>query len=273
MERISFISYKAASQFSLDRIARFFQLQRPLRWKDHILLEGLHLEIVLKYAAPRKQVYLFQFGCLTFVNFNQDEVFTFLKYLENITGALDFNTLMKYQETHTVLLHPGQGCELWEGAGMYAEDPASIQSLVPAILAKSAALSKMESDIDSLLNEAESFILYLRRGYLLTNTHSYAVTYSKILRFEYEIINSIGLLEHWRYEGIGIKASQSARELEKYYELYDRNDVMKSKIQDLRKIIQVYSAFSYKQHEGLLLVFEIFLLVLFPLSHLLHMVM
>lgn len=82
MDSINFSCYLIAPKLPLNKLVEFFKMHRHLSWEEYIVLKGMHLEPILKYATEHKQVYLFEFGCVTFVNFSHAEIHVFIDYLD-----------------------------------------------------------------------------------------------------------------------------------------------------------------------------------------------
>lgn len=272
MEKIHLISYKISAQLPLKEIARFFQMHGNLKWSEYILLEEKHLEVVFKYRLTNKQVYLFQFGCITFINFSINEISAFLEYLTSLAVKVDQNLFTKFNEEHVLGISMSGMCKLWDdNSKNYKFDPKIIE-ILSIVLAKSVALHKIEADLNNLLDEAERFIYRLQKGWLGINSRRLTSIVAKILRFEYESIHNIRIYDR-TFATDTLQAKEIYDALEEHYELYERFDIIENKIEDLRSVIHSYSTLSYKSTENRQYVFEIFLLVLFPLVHILQYIL
>ncbi|MCX7749551.1 MAG: RMD1 family protein [Clostridia bacterium] len=269
MQILSFNCYKVAPKIPLEKIAEVSKINKPLIWKEYIVLEGEHLDMFLRYQAEGKSVYIFKFGSITFVNFNEDEVRSFLENIELIVGPLDYDLFAKYYEGHTLKLD-GQGyCQLVKGED-FQRYKKYIADVISIVLAKSVALYKVEKNVDYLYDEAEKVIHFLQIGKLRTNIRKFAKGISKILRFEYESVDHIKIFDRQIFIGWGLEAKEAYEKMAGYYELGERFKGIKNKADDLMRITRSYAAMSYKHGENRLYLFEIFLLALFPLSYFLH---
>lgn len=270
MKTIHLNSFKIFTKLPLNKIAAFFKMLRPLSWKEYIVLKGQHLEMILKHSIEGKQVYLFEFGCITFVNLDSDEIRIFLEYIESIIGKLDYMSFAKFYERHLLYMENDEACRLWKEDDRIFLYQESILPIVANILAKSTALSKIEGEVNVLLDDAENFIKKLQIGQLYLNSKEFQEINTKILRFQYDIINTIRILDRTSSGNSNRLSMEISDALSTYYELQDRVDIIQSKIDDLQRVMKSYSTLSFKQNENRLYWFEIFLLVLFPLSHILH---
>jgi Uncharacterized conserved protein len=204
-----------------------------------------------------KMVYLLKYGCVCFVNFNENEIYIFLRYLDSIIGSVDFNLFTKFNENHTEYIDDTK----WLSRNVF-------YNIICIILAKSVELNKLETDLDELLDKAEKHINLLQSGKLRINK-KFTLTASRILRLEYHYANNIKIFERNIYDNEDIESRASFDRLSKYYELDERRKVIQSKMDDMRNIFSAYSSFSYKQSEARTNWFEIALLSLFPLSYVL----
>ena len=268
MEKIRLNSYKIASQLPLSKIADFFRYHRPLRWQEHIIIEGSHLDWILKYHTIGKQVYLFQFGCITFVNFNAGETRTFLDTLESIIGNIDYNLFHKYYEMHALQLEDNGMCRLWEGRPVLTSFKPEIVYVTALILAKSAALNNIEVDISLLQDETEKFIYYLSKGKLHANSNSFVEITARLLRFKYDSVNNIRIFDRSGLVEQNLYSREVYDTLAAYYELAVRYNRIDRKVKNLHRITESYSSLSYRNTENKQNLYVIFLLVPFPLSYL-----
>jgi len=260
MEPVYFKSYKISLKLPLDKIEAFFNLHKPLNWKEYVTLDRNHLSKILQYNTESKIVYLFKYGCVCFVNFDENEIYTFLQYIDSIIGSVDFYLFSKFNENHLE----------------YIDDTKCVSSkacyihIICIILAKSVELNKLETDLEGLLDKTEKLINFLQSGKLHINK-KFILIASKILQLEYHYANNIKILERNIYDNENIESRDSFDRLSKYYELDERRKVIQSKMDDMRNIFTAYSCFSYKQREARTYWFEISLLSLFPISYVLDM--
>ena len=270
MRTVRFTSYKISSDIDLKKVADYFRLPAPESWEDFILLDEEPLAEVYKYRMLSKKVTIYEFGCITFENFYVDETGDFLKYLQLIIGNLDYKMFAKYNESLAANILEDASIRLWEGCSRTFPNSDSLAGIIAIVLAKSVALSKIESDVEVLLDEAENFITKLNNGNLNAGTRKYASTMAHILRFEYESAAGIRIFDRPSEVNRELTLREAYDELSSYYELEDRFDVLDKKVRELRNIARTYSKLRYWKQESRLLLFEVFLLALFPLSYFVH---
>lgn len=267
METISFISFKIAPKLHLARIASFFNIYKSLSWKEWIMLDEGHLELVFKSRVPDKAAYLFEFGCVTFVNFNNDEIRIFIKYLESIVGTIDYNLFGSYFASHSLKVTEERSCKICETSDQYIEYDDKIRNIVAVILAKSIALSKVELDLNELMERSEVFITDLQKGNLHLNSKKSIKKISQVVKFEYNSVHSIRIFDRPSHKSHLGSLDEAYDCLAEYFEFQDRFGIVQSKVSDLRNIVEIYSTMSFRQNEQSLYILEIILLALFPLSY------
>lgn len=274
MRTINFKSYKIASFLPLERIAAFLKTQIQFSWNEYIMLSGDHLNMILKYHTDGKYAYLFNYGCISFVNFDDNEVYTFIRYIESIGAKVNSGLIYKFRESHIINVDDNLACKLWRKNDKEYKYSECINHIVSVVLAKSTELYMFETELDRLLDNAEKFILFLQKGRLRFYRKKSSIIVSKILRFEYESIHSVRILERPGFVERSLESKEIYDALSHHYQLDDRFTILQGKINDLREILRLYSSLSHKQSQSRLYLFEIFLLSLFPafhiISHFLH---
>ncbi|GAE89862.1 hypothetical protein JCM21531_3428 [Acetivibrio straminisolvens JCM 21531] len=180
MKTVRFISYKVAASLPLDKIAAFLKTNMKFKWNEYILVTGDQLDAILKYHSEEKAVYLFKYGCISFVNFMDKEIYSFLKYLESITSKMNYNLMPKYHESHNIIIDENLNCSLWENTAIKVDYDKNIDHVVSIVLARSTQMSFFETQLNTMLDNAEKFVILLQKGRLLTFTKK---SYTIMLKF------------------------------------------------------------------------------------------
>lgn len=291
MRTVRFIGYKISPVIDLKKVAAYFRLQIPESWEDCIILDEQQLAEVYKYKMLSKKIYIFEFGCITFENFHTDETGKFLKYIRLITGNMDYKMLARYNESLDIKVFKNHSVSLWKGSIRTFPYSDGLAGIVAVVLAKSVALSKIEADVDPLLDKAESFIAIMstpsviqgkhfnipsavknlvakpQNGALNSGTRRFAATMAHIVKFEYNTAVGIKIFDRPSEAKRDLALRSAYDELANNYELDDRYNALEKKVAELRNIAHSYSVLRYWRQENRLLLFEIFLLALFPLSY------
>lgn len=267
MNIIMFNTFKVASKLPLKKIAAYFNLTEDTGWKEYIKIDSNIIEKMFKYGSSNKSVYLYRYGCITFVNFKYHEINHFFQYLSQIYVVLDSSLLSKFGETHVIGVDDEGFVRLWEGAEEKYPYNDILLNIIATVLAKSTELDKIETELNSVLDESELLINYLNTGRLRANTKKVVSIIAKCTRFKYRTIESVKLLDR-PYEFDRLMENRKIfDDLSTYYELNDRYENISSRTHVLDSITQEYFTYKSNQSERRLLVFEIFLLALFPLSY------
>ncbi|HOJ11981.1 MAG TPA: RMD1 family protein [Clostridiales bacterium] len=268
MKENTFNCFKVNSRLNMKNMASFFNINWPMGKKDYIALKDKQLDTIFKYKTQHKVVYFFEFGCMTFINFDMDEIRIFMEYVESIIGKIDSDMFMKFYEGYAIKVGHNNCFRLYGDGENYTGYSKYIEAIIAVILAKSTALSWVESQVDILMDEAERIIDNLYKGWLRTNSRKFSRIIARILRFEYESIYNIEILDRTTGLDKKLKFRQVYDDMVGYYELMERFNIVKNKVDNLRRLTRSYANLSYEHHENRLYIFEIFLLVLFPLSYL-----
>jgi uncharacterized Rmd1/YagE family protein len=270
MKTIRFKSCKIGSSIPLEKPAAFFRIQRSSSWREYIVLEGHHLEAVLKKPCGSMRAYLFDFGCITFVNFDEFDVQVFLEFFAGMVDPIDYSMAARFAESHSIEAEANSAFSPWAGSERTFKYEESVIPLIAVILAKSTALNKIEADVNANIDESGKYIDYLRRGRLRVNKKALTVVISEFLKFEYESIHTVRIFDRSAGDNHNLNCRELYDALAEYYEINDRFDVLQSKIDSFRNTMKIYNSLSYRQGENRLYVFEIFLLGLFPLVSLIR---
>lgn len=264
-ETINWNCYKVAHSLPLLQIASFFSAEEPLKWKKYIKIDGHQLTSVLKCGNQQKSVFLFEFGCITFVNFTQEEKGRMFDLFESISCHMSNDLLSRYHETFQVQINKLKMFQPFPESTEPLEYNDCVVPVIATALAKDTALSSLEDDIDNLLDESEGIIESLRRAKLNINVIKYARKIATLLRFQYNSANSVRVFDRSDTANSSIAAKQLYNEFMKACSFSERVNVLRQKSGELRHIFDMYASLSQSWKENRLLYFEIFLLALFDL--------
>lgn len=270
MREITFNCFKIASRFNLKDIASFFNLDSNIAKREYIALRDKQIDMIFKYRTQYRVVYFFEFGCMTFINFDMDEIRIFLEYLESLTGEIDRDLFIRFYEGYKMKVDDKNRFKLYEDSNNYTGYNNYIEAIIAVIIAKSTALLWVENEVDTLMDEAERIIDYLHKGWLHTNSRKFSKITATILRFDYESIYNIEVLDRTTGLDKKLQFRQIYDDMVEYYEIMERFGIVRNKVDNLRRLTRTYTSLSYEHHESRLYIFEIFLLILFPLSYLIR---
>ncbi|WP_058301164.1 RMD1 family protein [Gorillibacterium timonense] len=270
---LRFKSCVIGSSIDLDKPASFFRIERTVSWKEYLELNEAHLERILQKPCPGKRVYLFEYGCATFLDLDEGEQQTFYEFLAGLVDEIDYAMVARYTESHVLEVDEEGEFSPWDGSPLRFRVEESILPLVASLLAKSAALTKIEADVDDHLDQSEQLIDNLQRGRLRFNKRSSSSVLAKFLKFEFDSILTIRIFDRTTAEGDSWNSRSLYDALAEHYELNDRYEVIESKMGSLRTAMKTHNSLSFESNENRLYVWEIFLLLLFPLGALVRMLL
>ncbi|MBP1924800.1 putative Rmd1/YagE family protein [Sedimentibacter acidaminivorans] len=265
MNKITFYTYKVATRLPLLKISSFFNIKQDTGWKEYVKIDRIEIENILKYSSSKKAVYLYKYGCITFIDFNQNEIYIFLEYLKKIFVELDNKLLSKFNDTHTIYLTSDDTVALWKGSEEQFHYHNKTNDIVASVLAKSIELHKIETELSDVLDSSGKLISYLNKGSLKANTKKVISIIAKCIRFKYRSIESIKILDKPLEFNRTIEARQTFDVMSEYFELKDRYTILSDRMNILDSITGEYFSYRNMQAEKRLLLFEILLLSIFPL--------
>ena len=137
------------------------------------------------------------------------------------------------------------------------------------IIAKSVALERIEEKLGKILDDLEFKIDSLEKGRLGIGNRELARTTSRIVRHEYNTIAYVMILDKPDITWTNSEAAAFYEGMSEFFELNDRYEVIRSKTEILRNIIEGLSSISHSIR-GLfvewvivvLIVFEVVLMIL-----------
>jgi uncharacterized Rmd1/YagE family protein len=252
MQLFEFKSTVLCSEINLGTIANHFGINKKFKWAEPLSLNEKNLDGIL-LQPENKYVYLFHFGSIVFVNLSFHEMQDIIKYLKNLDEDIGNITPFTYKEDFK--LEVKQNLDSGDNSDMSFEIKynsvvtGSLNSffvdIIAIVLAKSVSLENVESGIDKLLDEIEDIMEFLDKGHLSLSDKRLAKTSGKILRFKYNSISNLMLLDKpdvtWKYEEV----EEFYLELSSLFELKDRYENIRNKSEILMDITEVFTSLSH----------------------------
>lgn len=262
MSEVRYYSFKVREKFDLDKIAEYFKQTRPMKWTEFILIDNALVETVMKRSIRGHQIYLFEFGVLTFVNFYEDEMREFLSFLNQIE-PVDYDSFAKYYEHYEV--------QMGEYGEVLMENMPLVQhkqlvEIIAELTAKSVGLAHVEDAMTRLMDQVEPMLIQMSNGQIKINRRTKNVL-GEIIFFKYKLVQSVKLFEKPNASGMLREWSDS---LQEHFELSDRYVILNRKSDDLKQMLIQYYKFNHSLKERRLYLFEVLLLASFPLASLIQ---
>lgn len=269
MSIIMFNTFKVANKLPLVQIASYFNYKKDtVNWREYIKISSDEIEKIFKYGSRNKSVYLYKYGCITFVNFKYHEIQYFFEYLTRLYIELNNTLITKFSETHVMTVNKNKLVNIWEDSEEQYLISEALVDIVATVLAKSVELNKIEIELNNVLDESEQLIDYLNKGRLRANSQKVISIIAKCTRFKYRSIESVRLLDRPPEFNMSMELRKIFDDVSNFYELNDRYITILSRTDVLDSITKEYFEYKSSQAETRLLMFEILLLAMFPLMYL-----
>ena len=259
----NFKSLVLCNEINLNVISNHFGITKKFKWEDALVLNQTGLSGILNDVED-KLVYIYHFGSLVFINMEFHEIQDFIKYIKNIDPVLKNNVPNSYIDEYRLEVSPEHEYTLYNDLMIAPEFMPYFLDILSLVLAKSTSLRKIENDIDKLLDGVEDIINYLDTGKFNMSDKQIAKTSAKVLRFKYNTISYLMLLDKpksaWDNEDI----ENFYMEIVSLFDIKERYDKIKHKTEILQDITDVFSSVTHEKRSTKLEIMVI-VLILFEL--------
>lgn len=261
MNDLKFKTFAVTNEIDLNKIAVDCNIKKKFTWEEPLILRDQVLErIVGEELQDDERILVFSFGSIVFVNSSEQHVEIFMRYLKNIKPEIDIRRYGRFQEDYALHYAPGENMEFTDRYVQIPHKELFYPELISMIIAKSAALERIEEQLGKILDDIESKIDNLEKGKLNIGNKELAQTTSRIVRHEYNTIAYIMILDKPDITWIKSEAEDFYRQMSEFFELNDRYEVIKSKTEILKSIIDGLGAISHSMR-GLFVEWVIVLLI------------
>jgi Uncharacterized conserved protein len=263
MQSWEFKSLVLCNEINLNTIAVHFGITQKFKWEDPLCLTDNLLKGILR-DVEHKSVYIYHFGALVFINMEHHEVQDIINYLKNVDQNLKNNTPNQIFDEYKLQVSPEYEFALYNDLMTTNEYIPYYQDILSLILAKSTSLRKIESDIEALLDRIEDVINYLDNGKFNMSDEQIAKTSAKVLRFKYNTISYLMLLDKPRDAWDNEDIEKFYMEIASLFEINDRYEKLRHKTEILTDITDVFSSLTHEKR-GTRLEIMVIILILFEL--------
>ena len=263
MQSWEFKSLVLGNEINLNVLAAHFGINRKFKWGDPLVLSDSGLKGILR-EVENKWVYIYHFGSLCFINMEHHELQDVINYIKNIDPNLKNNTQNDYIDVYKLEVDSEYEYALYNDLMTSNEFKPYYLDYLSLVLAKSTSLRKIEIDTDKLLDNIENVINYLDTGKFNMSDEQIAKTSAKVLRFKYNTISYLMLLDKPRSTWNNEDIENFFVELVTLFDLKDRYDKIKHKTEVLQDITDVFSTITHEKR-GTKLEIMVILLILFEL--------
>ncbi|VBB07658.1 Hypothetical protein LUCI_2923 [Lucifera butyrica] len=239
-----FKAVAVSSEVNLNRLARHFGLNRKYKWEEPFRLRDDTLKGLIKDSTG-KQVYIFNFGSLVFVNCQNHDITDVVQYIKKIEKNVTDANPFEFNDDYQLEVNPSEppvvnnDCLIVEAREEYHGE------VIATILAKSVALEKTEFELEALLDDVETVVTYLKKGQLTLSDEQLAKLSGRILGFKFNTISYIMLLDKPYITWINESAGALFDKLAVLFELTDRYESIRQKTEILMDITEVFSGLAH----------------------------
>lgn len=243
--RYDFTAYALPGELDLNRLGAEFGIARKYRWEEPMLLSPEDLKPLSVESSETKQVYLYFFGGLVFINCSKDDIRNFFARMETISDEFKEHRSIKFSEKYSLEMNSSsQPAITNDHAVMSGYDPVFID-IICFVIAKSVALERIEEKVDLVLDEMEGFIGLLGRGKLGIPDKKLATLASRILDFKYRSIAHIMVLDKPDITWDNLEADRLYLTIANLFELNQRYSEIRHKSETLLDITEVFTGLSH----------------------------
>lgn len=267
MRTIHFNCYKIATKIPLIPFAHDLGQELP-HHREYTEIYGDCLARILKHGIKEQTAYVFEFGCVTFVNFNTDEIQTFSLFMDQYFHNNKRQTFLKYNQFFSISVDDQNSFHLFYDDSTIIEFSPIVIPTISIALAKLMALSAMEENLDIIFDETEGFVNRMQNGKINIKAAKYAKKMAKVLRFEYDSAYSIRVFERCDIANNVLESRILYDQLMRKFQYTKRIRILQQKMETVHTIFTAFLSYSQSWQENRELYIEIALLALFPLFYL-----
>ena len=246
MNNLEFKTYAVTNEIDLNKIAVECGIKKKYTWEEPLILQDKILETILKeQTGEDEKVLVFSFGSIVFVNSNTKHTELFMKYLKSIKPDIDIEHYDTFKDDYNLHFVEGEEIEFTDRFVQIPGMELFYPELISIIIAKSVALERIEEKLGKILDNIEGKIDNLEKGKLNIGNKELAKTTSRIVRHEYNTIAYIMILDKPDITWTNSDAAYFYEKMSEFFELNDRYEVIKSKTEILKSIIDGLSTISH----------------------------
>lgn len=247
-------AYVVADEINLNALANQYGIPKKYTWEEPLILGSRQLGI------DDKKVFVFSFGSVVFINFSKPEVTLFFRNLKEATSTDMTDSLESASDEYELKLCSGDDFEITDEYALVPSLEEFYDELAATVIAKSAALEKIEVLLGKIEDKVEAMIDRLEAGKTNISNIEVAKTTSDILRFQYTTISYIMILDKPDITWENSRWDRFYDRMAVFFELNDRYEVVKKKLDILNNIREGFTHISYS-NRGLRMEWAIVLLI------------
>lgn len=261
---IEFKALALVNEINLNKLANHFNIKEKLKWEDPLVLTSNHLTGILQVPEDKK-TYIFSYGSLVFINCQHHEITDILNYLSKLDKGLLVQAPFTYIDDYSLQSNPETEPAVNYDYMVTHELKDYHPEILAIVLAKSVALERIEYAINLLLDEIESKIDWLEKGRLNLSDRSLAKISSQVLRFKYNTISYLMLLDKPEITWQSEETQDFFTEMSQLFELEDRYQLIRHKSEILLDVTAALTNLTHAKR-GTYLEWLIIILISFEIA-------
>ena len=264
MTEMRYFAVKISDRLDLETISEVFKVNRTLKWKNSLRIDSELVSTVLKQHVSKQEVYIYSFGVLTFLNFSEVSIRIFMDFMSQIQ-PVHYDDFAKYYDHYEA--------QIGDYGEWFVKDNLTIpiktmNQHIADTVAKSAGLAHMEAQLERVIDSVEPMLLKLGKGKSRIDSRTMAII-SETIVFKYKLTQNLQLFEKPETSKLSGNGVIAYKWLANYFEFDERYQINAQKIESLKHMVYQYYHFNQTRKIKSLYVFEVFLLMLFPLTRIL----
>lgn len=254
-------AYVVSDEIDLNRLAARYRIPKKYTWEEPLILGEYHLKNDFTSIREETAVFIFSFGSVVFVNFPEEETERFVQSLKDAADEGKLDNFRNYSDDYEIRISNDEEFEITDEYVVVPADEYGYLELVAMVIAKSVALEKIEAMLDQIGDKVEEMIDQLEQGKTNFSNKQIAKTTSDILRFQYTTISYIMILDKPDSTWDSSSANDFYDSMAEFFELNDRYEIIRSKLDILSNIKEGFTTISFSNH-GLKLEWGVIFLII-----------
>src|ERR671923_2691724 len=155
---IEFTAYALSGELALNRLATSLAFPRRYRWEEPMVLEAASLKLFAEEQEEAKRVYLYYFGGVVFINCTEEEIGSFFWSMGHYADQFGEYPALRYRDDYSLRIEEGEKIAVTNDSAVMPDYDPAYADINCFVLAKSAALERIEEKVDLVLDEMEGLI-------------------------------------------------------------------------------------------------------------------
>lgn len=240
-----FTAFALAGEIDLNRLAGQLGIHRRYRWEEPLLLNPDTLTPITTEQGQGRQVYLYYFGGVVFIDCPDQVMADFAHRIGNTVEAFKTFSAGRYRETYSLRVEARREPVVANNYAIVPVYAPIFSDLIAFVIAKSVALERIEENVDTVLDEVEGLIALLDKGKVGIPDRRLAKLASTILNFKYRSISHVMILDKPDITWEDPASERLYLTMANQFELSQRYQEIKHKSDTLLDITEVFSSLSH----------------------------